>query len=258
MTTLAEDYPALFSLRREGDRWHWRNGPLGIEQSFTFLDDTTLPCPPLEYITRQVQGDFCLMDHRAGTLWLDAGMVTSQSDWSLDFDLGMNFTEFHAPVPIAHEAGVFDRALKFLLALKQGAPVRRLNWSMTVNPRMDMGSESSPEWAVEKRTLTPENIGQKQHLRVELQTLFRLPRSNAIAFQIRCYLCCFADIVTVPKWSRRLHRVLRDLPDELAEYKGLTANRALLLDYLSRFDDGLPTSPGIAADLETEPPLRAQ
>jgi hypothetical protein len=119
-----------------------------------------------------------------------------------------------------------------------------------------MRSEAYPEWAAEKRTLTPDNVGQKQHLRVELQTIFRLPRSNAIAFQIRCYLCSFADIVTIPKWGRRLHRVLRDLPDELAEYKGLTSNRALLLDYLSRFDDGLPTSPGIAPDLETEPPLR--
>jgi hypothetical protein len=256
MTALAEDHPSLFSLECDGNRWHWRNRPLGIEQAFTFLDDTTLPCPPLEYITRQMQGDFCLLDQRDNTLWLDAGMVTSQSDWSLDFNLGMDFMEFHGPVPMAHESGVFDRALKFLLALRQGAPVRRLNWSMTVNPRLDLSSEAYPEWAAEKRTLTPENIGRKQHLRVELQTLFRLPRSNAIAFQIRCYLCSFADIVTVPKWGRRLHRVLRDLPEELTEYKGLTGNRTLLLDYLAQFDDGLPTSPGIAPEIESEPPLQ--
>ena len=37
-----------------------------------------------------------------GNLWLDAGMVTTQADWSLDFDLGMNFLEWHAPVPLAH------------------------------------------------------------------------------------------------------------------------------------------------------------
>ncbi len=64
---------------------------------------------------------------------MDAGIVTSQADWSLDFDVGMNFKEWHAPVPMAHELGVFDRALKFLLNLQQGKPVRRLNWTMTIN-----------------------------------------------------------------------------------------------------------------------------
>ena len=34
-------------------------------------------------------------------------MVTTQADWSLEFDLGMSFREWHAPVPLAHEAGVF-------------------------------------------------------------------------------------------------------------------------------------------------------
>ena len=62
--------------------------------------------------------------------------------------------------------------------------------------------------------------------------------------------------MTVPKWGRRLHRVVRDLPDELATYKGFIANRPLMLDYLSGYDDGLPTSPGIWPDLDTEPPLK--
>ena len=63
--------------------------------------------------------------------------------------------------------------------------------------------------------------------------------------------------MTVPKWGRRLHRVVRDLPVELATYKGFIDNRPMMLDYLSAFDDGLPTSPGIWPDLETEPKLQA-
>ena len=53
----------------------------------------------MEYITRQMQGDFSLQDERDGSLWMDAGMITTQADWSLDFDVGMNFMEWHAPVP---------------------------------------------------------------------------------------------------------------------------------------------------------------
>lgn len=248
MDAKARDYPDLFELHRDGDRWHWINRPLGIDQKFTFLDETTLPYGPMEYITRQAQGDFALLDHRDDNLWMDAGMVTTQADWSLDFDIGMNFYEWHAPVPKAHELGVFQRALKFLLNLQQGAPVRRLNWTMTVNPLLDTSPENYHKWGVQKSGVTPANVGSKYHLRVELQTLFRLPRSNALAFPIRCYLIRLEDLVTVPKWGRRLHRVLRDLPEELATYKGFIRNRPIIVDYLSKFDDGAPTSPGIWPD----------
>lgn len=256
MVSKSEDYPDLFELHRNGDAWHWINKPMGIEEKFTFLDETTLPCGPLEYITRQTQGDFVVLDQREDMLYMDAGMVTTQADWSLDFDIGMNFFEWHAPVPFAHEMGIFKRALKFLLNVQQGAPARRLNWTMTVNPLLDTSPENYHKWGVQKTTLTPENIAAKQHLRVELQSFFRLPRSNGLLFPIRCYLISFQDIVSIPKWGRRLHRVVRDLPEELATYKGFIANRPMMLDYLSAFDDGLPTSRGVWPDIETEPPLQ--
>lgn len=244
MVKKAKDYPDLFTLHQDGDRWHWINRPLGIDDTFTFGDETTLPYGPMEYITRQAQGDFCVLDQREGNLWMDAGMVTTQADWSLDFDIGMNFFEWHAPVPLAHELGIFQRALKFLTAVQIGAPARRLNWTMTVNPLLDTSPENYHKWGIQKTTLTSENIGTKQHLRVELQSFWRLPRSNALVFPIRCYLISLQDLVSQPKWGRRLHRVLRDLPVELATYKGFIDNRPAILEYLSQFDDGAETSLG--------------
>lgn len=248
MTSKAQEYPEFFELHRDGAKWHWINRPLGIEQKFTFLDETTLPYGPMEYITRQTQGDFAILDQRDDNLWMDAGMVTTQADWSLDFDIGMNFFEWHAPVPKAHEMGIFQRALKFLLNVQQGSPARRLNWTMTVNPLLDTSPENYHKWGVMKKDLTLENMGQMMHLRVELQTFFRLPRSNALVFPIRCYLIKLDELVTVPKWARRFHRVLRDLPAELATYKGFITNRDKIVEWLSRYDDGAPTSPGIWAD----------
>ena len=99
--------------------------------------------------------------------------------------------------------------------------------------------------------MTPENVGDKVHLRVELQSFWRLPRSNAIVFSIRCYLIKMDELVTVPKWARRLHRVLRDLPPELVDYKGLTRYRQTTIDWLSKYDDGAPTSPGISLIRDT-------
>ena len=248
MVTKAAEYPQWFELTRDGTQWHWINRPLGIDQYFTFLDESTLPCGPLEFITRQTQGDFTLQDQREDNLWRDAGMVTTQADWSLDFDIGMNFFEWHAPVPLAHEKGIFQRALRFLMNIRHGAPARRFNWTMTVNPLLDTSPEHYPKWGTMKGTVTPDNVGDKLHLRVELQTFFRLPRSNALVFPIRCYLISFNELVTQPKWARRLHRVIRDLPVELASYKGFIGNRPMMVDWLARHDDGGPTSPGIWPD----------
>jgi hypothetical protein len=248
MQSLARDYPEHFQLSREGARWRWVNRPLEIETAFTFGEPATLPCEPLEYITRQVQGDWCVLDQRDDTLWMDAGMVTTQADWSLNFDLGMNFIEWHGPVPLAHDLGVFDRALKFLLALQLDHPVRRLNWTMTVHPRQDTSPEQYPFWGPDRASVTAENAGKIVHLRVELQGLWRLPRSNAIVFSIRCYLISLEELVTIPKWGRRLHRVLKDLHPALVDYKGLTRYRDTVTRWLAPYDDGTATTPGTSPE----------
>jgi hypothetical protein len=222
MTRLAADYPAHFQLQRDGAHWHWRNLALDIEQRFIFGDAATLPHGPLEYITRQMQGDFALIDQRDDNLFMDAGM---------------DFKQWHAPVPaVAHQTGVFDRALKFMLNMQVDRPVRRLNWTMTVNPRLDTSSETYHEWGKDRGTVTPENIGALLHLRVELQVLFRLPRSNALMLSLHTYLISLDELVTQPAWATRLYRVLRDLPEAIANYKGLSRYRQTALDYLRPFD----------------------
>jgi dimethylamine monooxygenase subunit A len=248
MESLAHDYPAHFLLERHGNRWRWINRPLGLDQAFVFGERSTLPREPLDFITRQAQGDFVVMDQREGDLWTEAGMVTTPADWSLDFDMGMTFKEWHGPVPLAHELGVFDRALKFLLNLRLGQPVRRLNWTMTIHPRLDTSPENYHKWGPDRATVTPENAGDLVHLRVELQGLWRLPRSNAVLFGIRCYLISLREIATIPKWGRRVHRALKALHPALVDYKGLSRYRDTVVEWLAPYDDGAPTSPGNGPD----------
>ena len=90
------------------------------------------------------------------------------------------------------------------------------------------------------------NAGDIVHLRVELQGLWRLPRSNAIVFSIRCYLISLKDLVAIPKWGRRLHRVLKSLHPALVDYKGLTRYRDTVTRWLAPYDDGTVTTPPIA------------
>jgi hypothetical protein len=244
MEALSNDYPEHFSLKKDGLNWTWENKLLNIKQSFVFGDASTMPMDPFEFMSRQVQGDFVLLDQRDETLYADAGFVTSQADWSLAFDVGMSWREWHAPVPRATELGVMDRALKYLLNLQLGSPVRRLNWTMTVNPRLDTSPENYPLWGTERNTVNPENVADKVHLRVELQSLFRLPRSNGIVFSIRCYLMSIKELSSYPRWAKRLHRVQKTMHPDLIEYKGMTKFHPMMVEWLSKFDDGLTLDVG--------------
>ena len=144
--------------------------------------------------------------------------------------------------------GYSNRALQYLLRLQYGKPVRRLNWTLTVNPRLDTSPENYPLWGPDKATVTPGNVGSKMCLRVELQTLTRLPRSNAILFGIRGYLIRLEELVRVTKYAKRLHRVLRDLHPDIAEYKGTSRYRQTIVNYLASFDDGAELQSGTQPD----------
>lgn len=231
-TRLSRDFPEHFSLEARGDQRFWTNRLLGIEQAYTLLDDDTLPMEPFEWIVRQLQEDVELLDQRGDTLYFDAGILTFGADWSLDFDLGMSFLEIHGPVPRVHEMGVLPRAARFLARLPVGPIYRRTNWTMTVGRRLDTCTEVYHEWGPDRAGLRYEEIGERLHLRVEVQHFVRLPRSNAVMFPIHTYLASLDEICTVPAWAVRLERVLATLPQDLVDYKGLTRYLDMAVEWL--------------------------
>ena len=236
MNDLVVYNPESFSLIQNGDCWTWENKKLNLKDTFTFLDESTLPYEPFEYISRQVQEDIILLDQREGDLFLDAGILTFPASWSLDFDAGMRFEEFHGPVPRAHELGVFKKAKAFLMRVQIGKPWTRLNWTMTVNRRLDTSLDTYAEWKSDRNTVTLDNCGEKIHLRVEVQRFIRLPRSNGLMFPIHTYMISLEELLTNPVWTRRLHQVLTNLPPDLVEYKGLSSYYDTVLTWLSQFD----------------------
>ncbi|MDJ0588933.1 MAG: hypothetical protein QNJ72_02915 [Pleurocapsa sp. MO_226.B13] len=47
MHDLATWYPESFTLTQSGDCWTWENKKLNLKDTFTFLDESTLPYEPL-------------------------------------------------------------------------------------------------------------------------------------------------------------------------------------------------------------------
>ncbi|MFT4042599.1 MAG: DUF3445 domain-containing protein [Gordonia sp. (in: high G+C Gram-positive bacteria)] len=225
MRALAQAYPDQMQLRSTGpDTWSWRNAILGIEQSFRYGDEASLGMEPLRYIASQVQEDIVLLDQRGDALYIDAGVVTFAADWSFGFDVGMSFLEIHGPVPRIRKEGIIIRAHEFLKRLQPHQPYRRTNWTMTIGRRLDVSTELYPEWGPDRetiRTVDDAEFGRAVHLRVEVQHLIRLADSGALMFLIRTYLLPLDELATVEAWRVRTAEVLAELPDDMAEYKGI-------------------------------------
>ena len=233
LPAMAEGYPDTMSFHREGNSCRWRNTLQDLDVEFTIGDDSSLPMGPLRFLGSQIQDDIVLLDVREGTLWLDAGLVSFAADWSFGFDVGMNFLEIHHPVPRLNEEKIASRAEQFLLRLQPGEQFRRTNWTMTIGQRLDTSTETYPEWGPDRGTIAEDpELPDKLHLRVEVQHLIRLPHSGALMFLIRSYLLSLSDIAQVPLWRERLGHVLAELPEDMAEYKGIIRYRKAASDWL--------------------------
>lgn len=224
---LGAEYPETMSFHREGNICRWRNSLRNLELEFTIGDDSSLPMGPLRFLGSQIQDDIALLDHREDALWLDAGLVTFAADWSFGFDVGMKFLEVHGPVPRVHEEHIITRAQQFLMRLQPGEKYRRTNWTMTVDRRLDTSTETYPDWAQDRSTVSADPaLPDRLHLRVEVQHLIRLPHSGSILFLVRTHLLSLRDIKEVPAWRERLGHILDELPADMAEYKGISRYRA--------------------------------
>jgi dimethylamine monooxygenase subunit A len=233
LPAMAADYPDVMSFHREGNRCRWRNSLQNLDVEFIVGEDDSLPGGPLRFLGTQIQDDIVLLDVRDNTMWLDAGLVTFAADWSFNFDVGMNFLEIHGPVPRVKEENIVSRAEKFLLALQPGEQFRRTNWTMTIGQRLDTSTETYPEWGPDRASIaTDPAMPDKLHLRVEVQHLIRLPHSGVLLFLIRSYLLPLSDIAKVPAWREKFGHVLAELPDDMAEYKGIIRYRKAASDWL--------------------------
>ncbi|PMC37884.1 hypothetical protein CJ195_09765 [Bacillus sp. UMB0899] len=228
---MTERFPTFFSVKKMDDLWTFQNHLLKEKYTFVFGDSTTLPYEPLDFIGRHVQEDLVYLANRDGDLYMDAGQLCFPANWSIAFNLGMTFTEFHSPVPFT-DRGFIEKVRNFLLRMEPGKPFTRLNWTITVEHILDTFPENYDEWGPKKEKITTENIGELVHLRVEDQRLFRLPKSNGILFSIHTSLLPIEELQKNEEWLTRFYHVLTDLPDHIAQYKGFLSYKDKMIQYL--------------------------
>lgn len=223
LTELHSSAPEHTTLAIDGERIRYTDELSGRDTDVRRGDPGV---DPLLLAARHTPDDIVLLDTRGGELYADAGVVTFASGWSMNFDLGMRFVDIHRPVPRLVDERVIDRARTLLLSLGVDAPLRRTNWSLAADRRLDQSVETRHEWLPIRRELEdaePDELGRRLCLRVEVQHLMRLAPSGAILFLIRTHHATLDELLQVPGWAERFVAVVVELPRDLADYKGLTA-----------------------------------
>ncbi|MDI7743819.1 DUF3445 domain-containing protein [Lysinibacillus fusiformis] len=228
---LQDHYPEYFSIEKYGSTMTFTNHLLNEQQQFEFGKSETLPYEPLDFIGRHIQEDLVFLSQRDGDLYMDAGQLCFPANWSLAFNIGMTLLEFHSPVPV-FSSGLAKKVRDFLLRMEIGKPWTRLNWSLTVGHRLDTFPENYDQWGKQKSELSPANIGELLHLRVEHQKLFRLPASNGILFSLHTYLKPFEQLIENDLYKKRLQSVIKEIPDYMADYKGFSGYQDIIVQYL--------------------------
>lgn len=239
LTSAARTAPETFKLRQNGERWRWQNRLLGEETEFTFGDVSTLPYEPLDWVGRQVQEDLLVLAGENSQLVV--GQLCFGNGWCLDEKMGLPFWEIHAPItPIPALEPMMRAAQKLMERIPIGRPVWRLNWSIKLNDQLDMTSRHTPILnqllADRLSNLTPDTIGHQLFLRIERQTLTRLPRSGAVLFGIHTYQNRLdVELSGRLDGAARLARILETAPPALLDYKGITPYLKPLLVYLTAY-----------------------
>ncbi|WP_338751843.1 DUF3445 domain-containing protein [Bacillus sp. FJAT-52991] len=228
-----EKYPEHFKVEKKGDQWTFYNLILGEEENFIFGDETSIPYEPYDFIGRHFHNDFMLMVHRDDNFHLEVAQISFAALFSPNWNLGMTFNEIHAPVPFVSRDGVdlVDRIRKFLLTVEPGKPRTRVNWNLMAD-RWDVNYETMDIWGPERDKVTKENAGKLVHLRVEEQWFIRMPRSNAILFVLDTQFLPLEDLQKRPEWLELTYSNLSDIPDYMAEYKGMAPFLPQSVEYL--------------------------
>lgn len=191
--------------------------------------------PPLKTASLMVQEDFVLM-RRGDDGWrLAAASLCFPSSWSLAEKFGRPLADIHQPVPQFGRATRNAELIERMFDKLQGQLVIRWNWSLQNNPDLyhPLSGTQRDERAIERPSRFPgDDAAAAAFIRVERQTLRKLPLSGDILFTIRIHLDPLKALRKHPDKAvvaASLAEQLLELDQHQLDYKGLTADRDRLV-----------------------------
>jgi len=159
-------------------------------------------------------------------LLLNAAVVCCPSRWMLSEKMGHNMLAIHEPVAkyADHVGAAVDTYFQRLTVEK---PVWRSNWIIQDHPAL-----FQPQIPSGPLVKTPDELW----IRMERQTLRRLPKTGGILFTIRGYQQPLPEYLSrSTQIAQNIRTMLERLPDDVAQYKSVLKYRPIIMNWIDQF-----------------------
>ncbi|KAJ5241285.1 uncharacterized protein N7469_002876 [Penicillium citrinum] len=190
--------------------------------------------PPLEILLDNVPEDFALMlrDDETGFYFLRAAVICSALGWNVASKIGKQLHQIHAPIPDYKEKMQFSMD-RFFTKMPTEKPIQRGSWSLEVgeplymppgDPHEELRKYQDPGLSIEDCTL-----------RVDWQTLRRLPLSASIVFNFKAVFSPITEFRDEPGIPALVAKVVKEGKKSLMEYKGVWHVQHVILPKLEEW-----------------------
>ena len=174
--------------------------------------------PPLYAAARAVPDDLCLMEKTDGACRLTALSLSAGTFFTAAEVIGKPLAGLHAPVPGFGER-FLGRVTRIFDALPADQVLERRNWTVMAGEEL-----FAPDGAAIRARvpdIAPEDAGAALSVRVERQTLRRLPASGGLVFTIRIWRHPLAALAAEPERLAAFARAWRGAAADFRAYKRL-------------------------------------
>ena len=223
---LCARYPQHFSLDKDNMIFH--NGILNTE---TDLKTTE----PLHVLLHNVPEDFAIMirDPETGIYSFRGGVIMSSLGWDLGSKIGLKLHEIHAPIPDYREKMQFSMD-RYFAKKPTDKGIQRGSWGFEIDQPLYMPPGDPHEKYREEQDST--HTIDRCHLRVDWQTLRRLPLSGAVVFNFKGLFTPveeFRDELYIPSL---ILKVLREGKRSIMEYKSTWHTEHVVIPALEEYE----------------------
>ncbi|GAB7348764.1 hypothetical protein MBLNU459_g7493t1 [Dothideomycetes sp. NU459] len=223
---LCARYPQYFRLDKEKMVFH-----NGILKNETHLKDMS----PLLVILNNVPEDFAMVlrDPETGYYSFRAGVVCSSLGWNVGTKIGMTLKEIHEPIPDYKEKMEFSMD-RYFAKKPTEKPIQRGSWGLEIDEPLFMPPGDPHEHLRQQQD--PTHDISRCNLRVDWQTLRRLPLSAAVVFNFKALFTPVQEFRDEPRVPSVLLKVLREGKKSLMEYKGTWHTEHVVIPALEQYE----------------------
>jgi hypothetical protein len=220
-------YPLLFTSDDEGE--HVKNELTGE------LLDMSKPLKehPLIYVSKMAKEDFYIVQKRAdGLHYLVAAAVPFPGgSFGISHKLGRSMDVIHTEVPY-YESKLKKSMERWFSKMTPADPVERASWYISWDHKLLCSNVYALK---EGEKVDPSILPDQFNVRVERQTLRRLPKSGAIIFTNHPVYYSIDEMKDEPLVPSLIKKIIYEGPEDIVKYKNFESFR----DHISPYLDSL-------------------